>query len=349
MSVTCAPRARMAGERLVAGSVDERDLLGPAAPLDGDVEGGDVLGDAARLAGDDVRVADLVQQARLAVVDVPQDGHDRRAGGELVGADAGLDRLEPLGQLLPRPRARARDLDLHAELHGEGLGLLGVEGAVERDAADAVLDEQGPQQRVGADAEVVRERDLTVIGSLTTTGPSRWLGRGARTPWPRRAVRCIWRSRLFAVGLAGVEGVAAGDDVGVGELAELLERLAPPAVGAAAFAEAAAAVVGSAGAGAGAAGAGRAGDLRAGLDAAAPLLDGAGGDAGRPAGAAGTLAPAARGPGRGRATRRGRPWARRSRPSSSASSLNCGAVLAGPSAARRASCSRRTRSCISRW
>ena len=44
-----------------------------------------MLRDAAGLAGGDVRVADIVEQARLAVVDVAHDDHDGGAGLELVG------------------------------------------------------------------------------------------------------------------------------------------------------------------------------------------------------------------------------------------------------------------------
>ena len=67
-----------AGEGLVAGRVDERDALGVVAFADVDHPRGGVLRDAARFAGGDVGVADLVQQAGLAVVDVAEDRDDRR-------------------------------------------------------------------------------------------------------------------------------------------------------------------------------------------------------------------------------------------------------------------------------
>ena len=70
------------GERLVARGIEEGDGLA----LDLHLIGADVLGDAARLAGGDVGIADIVEQARLAVVDVTHDDDDRRAGLELVGA-----------------------------------------------------------------------------------------------------------------------------------------------------------------------------------------------------------------------------------------------------------------------
>jgi hypothetical protein len=47
--------------------------------VDAHLVGADVLRDAARLARGDARAADGVQQARLAVVDVAQDGDDRWA------------------------------------------------------------------------------------------------------------------------------------------------------------------------------------------------------------------------------------------------------------------------------
>ena len=68
------------GERLVARGVDEGD---EAAVLDGLV-GTDVLRDAAGLAGDHVGVADLVEQLRLAVVDVAHDRDDRGPGHSVL-------------------------------------------------------------------------------------------------------------------------------------------------------------------------------------------------------------------------------------------------------------------------
>ena len=55
--------------------VEEDDALAVV----GDLAGADVLGDAAALAGRDLGRADGVEQARLAVVDVTHDGHDRGA------------------------------------------------------------------------------------------------------------------------------------------------------------------------------------------------------------------------------------------------------------------------------
>ena len=62
------------GERLMARRVEEGDRLA----AHGDGVGADVLGDAARLARRDVGAADLVEQRRLAVVDVAHDRDDGR-------------------------------------------------------------------------------------------------------------------------------------------------------------------------------------------------------------------------------------------------------------------------------
>ena len=70
------PRAAGAhrGERLVTGCVEEDDALAVV----GDLARADVLGDPTALAGRDLGRPDGVEQARLAVVDVTHDGHDRR-------------------------------------------------------------------------------------------------------------------------------------------------------------------------------------------------------------------------------------------------------------------------------
>ena len=62
-------------EGLVAGRVEKHDI--PA--VDRHMVGADVLGNAARLALGHTRLADRIEQARLAVIDVTHDGHDRRA------------------------------------------------------------------------------------------------------------------------------------------------------------------------------------------------------------------------------------------------------------------------------
>src|SRR5699024_6922962 len=66
------------GERLVARGVDEGQRTVLLLVLDLHLIGADVLGDAAGLPGADLRLADRVQQAGLAVVDVAHDGDDGR-------------------------------------------------------------------------------------------------------------------------------------------------------------------------------------------------------------------------------------------------------------------------------
>ncbi len=81
------------GERLVARRVQERDGLAVVR----DLVGADVLRDAARLAGRHRGLADGVEQARLAVVDVAHHGDHRRAPLEVFGLVlGGLFELRPL-------------------------------------------------------------------------------------------------------------------------------------------------------------------------------------------------------------------------------------------------------------
>ncbi len=69
------------GERGVSRRVEERDA---AVPVDFDVVRPHVLGDTAGLAGDHVRLADVVEQRRLAVIDVAHHGDDRRPGSHAL-------------------------------------------------------------------------------------------------------------------------------------------------------------------------------------------------------------------------------------------------------------------------
>ena len=75
MSVTRAPRARIAVNASWPGRVEEDDALAVVI----DLAGADVLGDAAALAGRDLGRAEGVEQAGLAVVDVTHDRDDRGA------------------------------------------------------------------------------------------------------------------------------------------------------------------------------------------------------------------------------------------------------------------------------
>ena len=117
------------GKRLVARGVEEGDRA--VRGVYG--VGTDVLRDAARFAGDHVRLADLIQQAGLTVIDVAHDGHDRRAR-DAVG------RIILLGALRGNQRRFLADgdvLDFPTELVGDDLGRLRVERAVDVHAGHA--------------------------------------------------------------------------------------------------------------------------------------------------------------------------------------------------------------------
>jgi hypothetical protein len=124
------------GERLVARRVEERDRL---AVVLVDLVGADVLGDAAGLARRHVRLADGVEQRRLAVVDVAHDRDHRRARLEvLVGV---LEVRLGLGVL-----GRRDDLDLLVELVGQQLDGVVGQGLRERGhlaQAHQLLDDLG--------------------------------------------------------------------------------------------------------------------------------------------------------------------------------------------------------------
>ncbi len=142
MSVTFAPRARMAVNASWPGV--SRNVIRRPAWLD--LVGADVLRDPAGLGLDDRRLADRVEQRRLAVVDVAHDRDDRRPVGEvllrvlvrlrlelLVGGvldrhltlQLGGDQLHlVVGQRLRRRLHRAevhQDLDDLGRLHAERL------------------------------------------------------------------------------------------------------------------------------------------------------------------------------------------------------------------------------------
>ena len=145
--------------------VDEGDGLAIAL----DLVGADVLGDAAGLARDDVGLADGVEQAGLAVVDVAENGHDGRAGGGgllgflVVGADGGGD--GPTGIL-----ARWGD----AQLGGNDGGRVVVDGVV-HGGHDAVRHEpldglDGGDAKALAeplDGDRLRQRDGARTGRLS--------------------------------------------------------------------------------------------------------------------------------------------------------------------------------------
>ncbi len=112
------------GERLVARRVEEGDHL-PARQLD--VIRADVLRDATGFARDDVRLADVVEQRRLAVVDVAHDGHDRRPRQQILG----LDPRDGAADFLRLVLVLAHRLE--TELAGDQLDLVEVESLVDGD------------------------------------------------------------------------------------------------------------------------------------------------------------------------------------------------------------------------
>src|SRR6476620_2227468 len=95
------------GERLVTGCVDEGDRAVVAFELHPHLVGTDVLGYPAGFGRDHVRLADGIQQSRLAVIDVTHDRHDRRTGDQvlfvtLVRAEGQIEGLEQLAVLVLR-------------------------------------------------------------------------------------------------------------------------------------------------------------------------------------------------------------------------------------------------------
>ncbi|OFV93973.1 MAG: hypothetical protein A3H95_07845 [Acidobacteria bacterium RIFCSPLOWO2_02_FULL_64_15] len=131
-------------EGLVTWGVEEHDI----APVDRDVVRPDVLRDAARLALGDARGPDRIEEARFAVIDVAHDGHDRRAGDDVLGARfVGVD----LQQLL----LEAPHLDVGSELARDHHGGLGVERGVDREHQP--LHEQLAEHVLHTDIELGRE------------------------------------------------------------------------------------------------------------------------------------------------------------------------------------------------
>ena len=123
---------RAARTHLGKGRVARRVEEGDGLAIDFNGIRADVLRDAASLSGRDLRVADIVKQARLAVVDVAHDDHDRRTGDKLV---CGV--LMVVEQTL----FDGDDdlvLDLAAKLGGDELRRVKVDGLVDR-GHDAVF------------------------------------------------------------------------------------------------------------------------------------------------------------------------------------------------------------------
>ena len=173
------------GERLVARRVEERDRA--AVVAHDRLVGADVLRDAAGLAGHDARLADGVEQTRLAVIDVAHDRHDRSArdeilgrvvedlfGRDLIGCARNRDLALELGadHLDGLVRQRLRDPDELAEAHHDLLDLRG------RDAQrrGQVLDRD-----TGADGRGTRGRRdfLAALGAVLAATTAASLARVA--------------------------------------------------------------------------------------------------------------------------------------------------------------------------
>ena len=158
----------------MARGVDEGDRALVALELGEDLVGADVLGDAARLALADVGLADRVQQARLAVVDVTHDRDDRRPELEVVVvarvlAVGEVEAVEQLAVLL----LRADDLDDVVHLAAEQLEDLVGDRLGGGDHLAEVEQHLHQRRRVGAD--LVGE-----VGERRTTGELDRLARALR-------------------------------------------------------------------------------------------------------------------------------------------------------------------------
>ena len=119
-------------KRFVAGSVQERDL---AVAIHGHVVRADVLRDSPRFTGDDIRLADVVEQRRLAVVHVTHDGHDWRTRYHLFGR-VHRRRQGFLGDVLVLAHR------LESELAGDQLDLIEIEPLVDGDHHAEVLERE---------------------------------------------------------------------------------------------------------------------------------------------------------------------------------------------------------------
>ena len=139
---------------------------GPAVLLD--AVGADVLGDAPLFMGRHVDADDAVQERGLAVVDVAQEGDDRRPG-LLPGRIAGL-LLQGRHQLVFQ-RNLAAEVHLDSQFDRQQLRRLGID--VGGDVADDPHAEQFRQDGAGGDADGLgesphrageRHHDLSLAG-----------------------------------------------------------------------------------------------------------------------------------------------------------------------------------------
>ena len=178
------------GERLVAGGVDEDDRLSVRGR---DLVGADPLGDAARLARRDPGLPNCVQDRGLAVVDVAEDGDDRRPRDQLAGVlqAEGAEELLPAGYgdlavagapvLLDCHRLAGGDrLHGHAELVGDDRGGVEIDDLVDgrhQPVLHQLLDDLdgAHAELVGEvlDRDVGRQLDLFVTGRRDLGGDGR--------------------------------------------------------------------------------------------------------------------------------------------------------------------------------
>ena len=191
-------------ERLVARRVEEGDLAAVVV----DLVGADVLRDPACLGGGDRRLADRVQERRLAVVDVAHDRDHRRPRTQRL-----LRVLEGLGLLVLL--ADVLDRHLALELGGDQLDL--VVGERLRRRAHLAEAHEDLDQLAHRHAERLREV-LDGDARLDDGGPGRRCGLLVGLRLARRAVARLARVRARAAGarvdhdaaLASPGAVAAG-------------------------------------------------------------------------------------------------------------------------------------------
>jgi hypothetical protein len=121
-----------------------------------------------RLAVGDLRLANRIQQARLAVVDVTQERYHRRAGGFLLALASGECFLEYLQR-----RLGLDDFEGNAEFHRQRLGQFGFEGHVPRRQCSQLFAQLGKQfahAQAGGAAELVENDRLGDRRFGTTDG-----------------------------------------------------------------------------------------------------------------------------------------------------------------------------------
>lgn len=195
------------GKRLVARGIQEGDRALLTVQGDGGLVRADALGDAAGLAGTDVGVADRVQKAGLAVVDVTHDGHDRRALHQLVLvagvlAELQVEGLEQLAVLV----LRGDDLDVVVDFGAQQLQGLLRHGLGSRHHLAEVEQRLNQVRCVGTDllGEVSQGRTLTQADSLAAA-----VGQ-AHAADDVRCVHLLVLVALLALGLASAAGSAAG-------------------------------------------------------------------------------------------------------------------------------------------